>query len=141
MGHASSIAYGIAKNVSDRKVWCIDGDGAILMHLGAMSIIGNKKPKNLVHILINNQAHETVGGMATSSNTMDYRSVAKACGYATVDSYAVTREDIEKAVEKLLAEKKAAFLEIRIHKGLRGKLPPLDISHEGLISELMNELA
>jgi len=121
MGHASSIAYGIAKNLSNKKVWCIDGDGAILMHLGAMSIIGNKKPKNFVHILINNQAHETVGGMATSSNTMDYCSVAKACGYAK--QYRVlTEEELEKTLKIVKEGNELTFVEICVGLGSRQDL-------------------
>ena len=65
MGHSSSIALGVALNKSESKVWCIDGDGAVLMHMGAMAVIGSNRPKNLVHIVINNGAHETVGGMPT----------------------------------------------------------------------------
>ncbi len=121
MGHASSIAYGIAKNVSDKKVWCIDGDGAILMHLGAMSIIGNKKPDNLVHILINNQAHETVGGMATSSFTMDYRSIAKACGYSK-QFRAETEEELESALKNAKEANELVFVEICVALGSRADL-------------------
>jgi phosphonopyruvate decarboxylase len=65
MGHSSSIALGVAINKPDRRIWCIDGDGAVLMHMGAMAVIGANKPKNLIHIVINNGAHETVGGMPT----------------------------------------------------------------------------
>jgi len=121
MGHASSIAYGICKNVPNRKVWCIDGDGAILMHLGAMSIIGNKKPNNLVHILINNQAHETVGGMATSSNTMDYCAVAKACGYAKQYSIS-TEEELKNVLNKAKNADELIFIEICVGLGSRADL-------------------
>ena len=67
MGHSSSIALGIALNKPDKKIWCIDGDGAVLMHMGAMALIGANKPANFVHIVINNGAHETVGGMPTAA--------------------------------------------------------------------------
>lgn len=80
MGHASSIALGIAMN-TDKKVWCIDGDGAMLMHMGAVATIGNFRPDNLVHIIINNEAHETVGGMPTVSKHMEVCRLAAACGY------------------------------------------------------------
>ena len=65
MGHSSSIALGIAMNKPNTKLWCVDGDGAVLMHMGAMAVIGANTPKNLVHVVINNGAHETVGGMPT----------------------------------------------------------------------------
>lgn len=81
MGHSSSIALGIALQKPDTKVWCIDGDGAALMHMGAMAVIGAQRPRNLVHILINNGAHESVGGMPTVASQMDFPAIARACGY------------------------------------------------------------
>ena len=81
MGHSSSIALGVAINRPDRTVWCIDGDGAVLMHMGAMSVIGSVKPTNFIHIVINNRAHETVGGMPTALSGTDLPAVAAACGY------------------------------------------------------------
>ena len=121
MGHASSIAYGICKNKPNKKVWCVDGDGAILMHLGAMSIIGNKKPQNLIHVLINNQAHETVGGMATSSNTMDYCATAKACGY--LKQYKVsTKEELKQVLLDAKSTNELTFVEICVGLGSRADL-------------------
>ena len=76
MGHASSIALGIALQRPDIRVWCIDGDGAALMHMGAMAVIGQNAPKNLIHIVINNEAHETVGGMPTVAGHADLAAVA-----------------------------------------------------------------
>ena len=81
MGHSSSIALGIALNKPKTKVWCVDGDGAFLMHMGAVAVIGANRPKNLVHIVINNSAHESVGGMPTVAGSIDITAVAKACGY------------------------------------------------------------
>lgn len=81
MGHSSSIALGVALNKPERRVWCIDGDGAVLMHMGAMAVIGANKPRNLIHVVINNAAHETVGGMPTVAGSMDIPAVARACGY------------------------------------------------------------
>jgi phosphonopyruvate decarboxylase len=89
MGHSSSIALGIAAQKPKEKIWCIDGDGAALMHMGAMAVIGATAPRNLVHIVINNGAHETVGGMPTVAGKIDLAGVARACGYphvACVDS-------------------------------------------------------
>ena len=81
MGHSSSIALGVALNKPDRRVWCIDGDGAVLMHMGAMAVIGANAPENLVHIVINNGSHETVGGMPTVAESIDLIGIAAACGY------------------------------------------------------------
>ena len=84
MGHASSIALEIAIQKNDKRIWCIDGDGAMIMHLGAMAVIGNSKVHNLVHIIIDNQAHESVGGLPTASTTIRYGSLAEAFGYDKV---------------------------------------------------------
>ena len=81
MGHSSSIALGIALQKPQQRIWCIDGDGAALMHLGAMAVIGSQKPQNLIHIVINNAAHETVGGMPTVAGTADLVGIAESCGY------------------------------------------------------------
>ena len=81
MGHCSMIALGIAGQRPGKRVWCIDGDGAVLMHMGTLALIGHQQPENYVHVLLNNGAHETVGGMPTVSETVDYGKIALACGY------------------------------------------------------------
>ena len=121
MGHASSIALGVAINNPHTKVWCIDGDGAALMHLGAMALIGDSKQENLVHIVINNEAHETVGGMPTAVKGKDLVKVAKALGYAE----AYRAEDMD-GLDKLLKKAKEActltFIEVRCAIGAREDL-------------------
>lgn len=90
MGHASSIALGLAINKPKQRIWCVDGDGAVLMHMGSMAVLGANKSANLVHVIINNGAHDTVGGMPTVANQIDWVAVAKACGYpnaVSVDSF------------------------------------------------------
>lgn len=112
MGHSSSIALGIALNKPHTKVWCLDGDGAALMHMGAMAVIGNNSPCNFVHVVLNNEAHETVGGMPTVASTVDFVAVAKACGYKS----AVSVDEPEKldVVLKGAKEKKElCFIEIK----------------------------
>ena len=86
MGHASMIALRIAVEHPDRTVWCLDGDGAALMHLGALPIIGRRSPAGFIHIIINNGAHETVGGMPVCSGSLDFQAIAKAAGYIAVFS-------------------------------------------------------
>ena len=88
MGHSLSIALGVAVNKPDTKVWCVDGDGALLMHMGSMALLGANSPENMVHIVINNGAHETVGGMPTVASNIDIVAIARACGYP----YAVSVE-------------------------------------------------
>lgn len=121
MGHSSSIALGIALNRPDMQVWCIDGDGAALMHMGAMALIGANRPKNLVHIVINNAAHETVGGMPTVAGQVDLVGVAKACGYP----HSLRVHDLENLVRSLQeakAAKELTFLEVCARIGSRADL-------------------
>ena len=86
MGHASQIALGIALQKPERRVVVFDGDGALLMHMGGMAIIGDYAPKNLVHIVFNNGAHDSVGGQPTVGQKIDVEAIAKAVGYADVIS-------------------------------------------------------
>ena len=81
MGHASSIALGIALQRPHERVYIVDGDGAALMHLGALAVIGQAQPPNLVHILIGNEAHEAVRAFPTAAKKGDFVAVARACGY------------------------------------------------------------
>lgn len=108
MGHSSSIALGVALNKPDRRVWCIDGDGAALMHMGAMAVIGANKPENLIHVVINNGAHETVGGMPTVAESIDLTGIAKACGYP----YASRAESFEALDSELEAAKRRGALSL-----------------------------
>ena len=103
MGHSSSIALGVALNKPKSRIWCIDGDGAVLMHMGAMAVIGSCRPENLIHIVINNGSHETVGGMPTVAGNIDITAIAKACGYPAavcVDDYYKLDRELETAVER-----------------------------------------
>ncbi len=108
MGHSSSIALGIAAQKPDVRVWCVDGDGAVLMHMGAMALVGAQKPKNLIHVVINNGAHETVGGMPTVADGMDLTKIAQGCGYP----YAVRVEDMEGLCRELEAAKERGVLSL-----------------------------
>ena len=84
MGHASMIAFGLAKKNTGKRTVCIEGDGALLMHMGSMAFIGKQQPDNFIHICLNNDAHESVGGMPTGASGTDYYKVAEACGYTQV---------------------------------------------------------
>ena len=121
MGHSSSIALGIALNKPDTKVWCIDGDGAVLMHMGAMAVLGANAPENLIHIVINNGAHETVGGMPTVAETINIPAIAKACGY----KYAVCADSFESLDRELEAAKNhsgLSLIEVKCSIGARDDL-------------------
>lgn len=135
MGHSSSIAMGIAHAVSDdgRDVVCIDGDGALLMHMGAMSMVGNSGCENIKHILINNGCHDSVGGQPTTGFQTDFVAVAKACGYKAAES-AATQSEITAAVQRLNKATGPCFLEIKsipgTHKNLsRPKSSPVENKH------------
>lgn len=121
MGHSSSIALGVALNKPERKIWCVDGDGAVLMHMGAMAVVGANAPKNLVHIVINNGAHETVGGMPTVASKMDLVSIAKACGYpkaVSVDSF----DSLDKELKLAKTADELTFIEVKCSIGARENL-------------------
>jgi phosphonopyruvate decarboxylase len=103
MGHSSSIALGVAINKPDTKVWCVDGDGAVLMHMGSMAVLGSNKPENMIHVIINNGAHETVGGMPTVASDIDLVAVAKGCGYPNavcVDTFEALDRELEAAKQR-----------------------------------------
>ena len=121
MGHSSSIALGVALNKPDRKIWCIDGDGAVLMHMGSMAVIGANAPKNLVHIVINNGAHETVGGMPTVASNMDIVVIAKACGYPdaiSVSSFA----QLDRVLNEAKSRNELSLIEVKCSIGARADL-------------------
>jgi len=81
MGHASQIALGIAKAQPKRPVVCLDGDGASIMQMGNMAIVGQSGCANLTHIVLNNAAHDSVGGQPTVGGVIDLKKIASACGY------------------------------------------------------------
>ena len=121
MGHASSIALGVALNKQNSKIWCVDGDGAVLMHMGSMAVLGANKPNNMVHIIINNEAHETVGGMPTVSSSVDYVAVSKGCGYpkaVCVDTF----EDLDKELQIAKDSNKLYMIEVKCSIGARDDL-------------------
>lgn len=121
MGHASQIALGIALAKIDRKVFCFDGDGASIMHMGSLAIIGNKSPKNYVHVVFNNGAHDSVGGQPTVGLKIDLPSIAKACQYKHVFSVA-DKQGLQKVLSELNALEGPIFVEVKVHKGNRKDL-------------------
>lgn len=121
MGHSSSIALGVAINKPDKCVWCIDGDGAVLMHMGSMAVLGANKPNNLIHIVINNGAHETVGGMPTVAGNVNLTEIANACGYSNavcVDSF----EALDRELNVAKNRNSLSFIEVKCSIESRGDL-------------------
>ncbi len=121
MGHSSSIALGVAINKPEQRIWCVDGDGAVLMHMGAMAVIGANKPANLVHVVINNGAHETVGGMPTVAGSVDLVGVAKACGYPYAVSVA-SFDELDRELEQAKSRATLSLIEVKCSIGARDDL-------------------
>jgi len=113
MGHASMIALGIALNRKKKKVICIDGDGAVLMHMGTLPTIARHNPSNMVHIVLNNDAHESVGGMATCAPGLSIAEVAKASGYK--ETYCVENLDsLREALRLAYNSQNVALIEVKV---------------------------
>ncbi|MDR2030890.1 MAG: phosphonopyruvate decarboxylase [Azoarcus sp.] len=121
MGHTASIALGLALGRPDKRVVCLDGDGSLLMHMGALPIIGSLKPARLLHVLLNNAAHESVGGQATVADRMDFRAIALASGYTAYEQ-ANSVEEISRAWNVLTAQPGPLMLEIKLATGARENL-------------------
>lgn len=127
MGHCSQIALGIAISKPTRDVYCFYGDGAVIMHMGSLAIIGSQKPENFKHIIFNNGAHDSAGGQLTAGLQVDIPLIAKACGYNSVFKAEIKEEIIEK-INLLKTTKGPSLLEIRIRKGARHNLGRTTIS-------------
>ena len=121
MGHASQIALGIALEKPDRKIWCFDGDGAIIMHMGSMAIVASKKPKNYVHVVFNNGAHDSVGGQPTVGLKIDLPRIARAVGYKHTYSVS-TKGDLTDVLKEIKTQDGLSLLEVKIRKGYRTDL-------------------
>lgn len=121
MGHASQIALGIAMAKTDRKVWCFDGDGATIMHMGSMAIVANKAPQNYVHVVFNNGAHDSVGGQPTVGLTIDIPRIARAVGYP--HTYSVSnKEDLLDILNEMKTQEGLTLVEVKVKKGNRKDL-------------------
>ncbi len=121
MGHASSIALGIAHAKKSRRVVCLDGDGALLMHMGAVATIGTSGASNFLHIVLNNGAHESVGGQATVGLEINIPAIARACGYKSVASVHAAQA-LKKVLPKFLRKQGPTLLEVKIAVGSRANL-------------------
>ncbi len=121
MGHSSSIALSIALQKPERKVWCLDGDGAAMMHMGAMGLIASFAPRNMVHIVLNNLAYESVGGMPVALSNADLIDVAKSLGYPS--AFCVSSiEELDDAILTARKKNELCFIEVRTVLGSRSDL-------------------
>ena len=121
MGHASQIALGIAMEKQDRRIWCFDGDGATIMHMGSMAIVASKAPKNYIHVVFNNGAHDSVGGQPTVGLKIDLPAIAQAVGYKTA-YICETKEYLQELLTKIKDQEGPILLEVKVKKGNRKDL-------------------
>ena len=121
MGHSNQIALGIALQKPNRLVYCLDGDGSILMHMGSLAISANSNCNNLKHIVFNNGCHDSVGGQPTVALRMKLKSIAAAMGYDKVFQ-ASSESEIQGALKELQKFNGKVFLEILVKKGSRSDL-------------------
>ena len=121
MGHSSQIALGIALQEKNRKVYCFDGDGALLMHTGSLAIIGAQKPNNFIHFVFNNGAHDSVGGQPTVAFNIDIPAMAKAFGYKKAYSIE-TKNQLLRLLENKSNFEAPVLIEIKVKRGNRSDL-------------------
>ena len=140
MGHASSVALGIALEKRDRPVVALDGDSAAIMHMGALTMVSKMNVPNFLHVVLNNGAHESVGGQPSAGHLLNYTAIAEACGYRTVGHPVTTEEELIEALNELKNCGHAGFIDCRIHKGLSRKLPPIVFDHRVAIDALIDDL-
>ena len=136
MGHAAMIALGMSESLPGRHIWCLDGDGATMMHRGSLALIGRRAPSGLIHIVINNGAHETVGGMPVCSGALNLHSLAEAAGYSVVLS-ADSEESLIKALSSLAISAGPVFLEVKCACGARSDLGRPTVSPRDNLNAMM----
>src|SRR3989338_8041861 len=128
MGHAASIGLGVALNQPKKKIVVLDGDGALLMHMGILSSVGFYKPKNFYHIVLDNEAYETTGDQDTTSPSTDFTTIAKACGYVKVVE-AANEKDLSAAVKRFEKEDGPFFLRVKINRQPTPDIPRISSKH------------
>ena len=121
MGHSSSIALGIALNNPSKKIFCFDGDGAVLMHMGSLALVGSKSPKNFYHVMFNNSAHESVGGLPTIMVDIDINELVTSCGYEKVFS-ASNFDELKDILPDFIKSKGPVFLNVDVDISSRANL-------------------
>ncbi len=130
MGHSSQIALGISLAKPNRSTYCFDGDGALIMHMGSLAIIGQASPKNFKHVVFNNESHESVGGQPTAASLIDIPKIALSCGYKSAWT-ARSREELEEKVFLLKKSIGPSLLEIKLNKSSRNDLGrPTTTTHQ-----------
>ena len=121
MGHASQIALGLAMSQPARPIYCFDGDGAVLMHMGSMAITGQSNAKNLIHLVFNNGVHGSVGGQPTVGFNIDMPKIAIACGYASAQRV-TNKKGLHSAITMARATDGVSFIEVQVRPGNRADI-------------------
>lgn len=138
MGHASSIGLGIALQ-KKRNIVILDGDAGAIMHLGAFAIIGTLKPPNLLHIVLNNGLHDSVGGMPSAGFDINLTKIAEATGYKTIGDFVSEKEELIDSLKSLKNRKSAGFIDVHINTG-SNKLPSINFSHRKFVDEFIDDI-
>ena len=139
MGHVSQISLGISL-FSKKKILCLDGDGSLIMHMGGMSTIGFSKSKKLIHILLNNFCHDSVGGQPTSAITTNFRKIASACGYKLVYGPINSKLKLINVIKKIKNKSGPIFIEIHLKRNIQKKLSRPDRNFINLKNKFMKSL-
>ena len=140
MGHLSSIGLGLAMGSPDKKIVVFDGDAAAVMHMGSLATNGRYQPSNLIHIVLNNGVNESVGGQQSSGQIIDLTTVAKGCGYVTLENFVESKDDLQNAVKQMAGGNKLSFIDVHVRQGIRKDMPGLKIEHQTAKESLMNNL-
>lgn len=141
MGHLSSIGLGLAVSAPDKKIIVFDGDAAAVMHMGSLATNGRYQPNNLIHIVLNNGVNESVGGQLSSGQIIDLTTVAKGCGYKTLDKFVESKEDLQNAVKQMDSCNHLSFIDVHVRQGIRKDMPGLKIDHQPAKESLMTYLS
>ena len=140
MGHGASVAMGLALGNLQRRVVCLDGDAAAIMHMGAMTTVSKLELPNFIHIVLNNGVHESVGGQPSAGQLINFTEIADGCGYYTVGHAVENDEQLREAVKQCMECRKASFIDVRIHSGIRSDLHSIAMSSHEMIELFKKEL-
>ena len=129
MGHAASIGLGVALDRPEKKIVVLDGDGALLMHLGILSTVGHYRPENFYHVVLDNESYETTGDQDTTSSTTDFCRVAEACGYAHAAQVA-DATSLKCEAQAMIASRGPALLRVKINRLLTEDIPRISSKYD-----------
>lgn len=139
MGMVSSVALGIAVSKPVQKVFAIDGDGAVLMNLGTLPLVGVLKPQNFIHIVIDNARYESTGAQPSYTETIRLEDIAKASQYAYTKR-AENEKTLETEMEKILKLNTSVFLLVRVHEKSEAASPRIVAEPHEITENLRNSL-